>query len=61
MDKVYLRFAREFEEQYIAQGENENRTIEQTLNLGWKLLAVFPRSGLKRVRDAYLGNYYRQA
>jgi len=61
MDKVYLRFAREFEEQYISQGEHENRTIEQTLDLGWKLLAVFPRSELKRVRDAYLDKYYRQA
>ncbi|MCX6841000.1 MAG: V-type ATP synthase subunit B [candidate division WOR-3 bacterium] len=61
MDKVYLRFAREFEGQYISQGEHENRTIEQTLNLGWKLLAIFPRSELKRVRDAYLDKYYRQA
>jgi V/A-type H+-transporting ATPase subunit B len=61
VDKVYLRFAREFEEQYISQGEHENRTIERTLNLGWKLLAVFPRNELKRVRDAYLDKYYRQA
>jgi V/A-type H+-transporting ATPase subunit B len=61
VDKVYLRFAREFEEQYISQGEQENRTIEQTLDLGWKLLAVFPRNELKRVRDAYLDKYYRQA
>jgi len=61
MDKVYLRFARDFEEQYIAQGEAENRTIEQTLELGWKLLAVFPRNELKRVRDAYLDSYYRPA
>lgn len=61
VDKVYLRFAREFEEQYISQGEQESRTIEQTLDLGWKLLAVFPRNELKRVRDAYLDKYYRQA
>jgi V/A-type H+-transporting ATPase subunit B len=59
VDKVYLGFAREFEEQYISQGEFENRTIEQTLDLGWKLLAVFPRNELKRVRDAYLDKYYR--
>jgi len=61
VDKVYLRFAREFEGQYIAQGELENRTIEQTLDLGWRLLAVFPRGELKRVRDAYLDKYYRKA
>ena len=60
-DKLYLRFARDFEEQYISQGEFENRTIEQTLDLGWKLLAVFPRGELKRVRDAYLDKYWRPA
>jgi V/A-type H+-transporting ATPase subunit B len=58
-DKVYLRFAREFEEQYVAQGEQENRTIEGTLDLGWNLLAMFPRAELKRVRDAYLEKYHR--
>jgi len=60
-DKLYLRFARGFEEQYISQGEFENRTVEQTLDLGWKLLAIFPRSELKRVRDAYLDKYWRPA
>ncbi len=60
-DKLYLRFAREFEEQYIAQGEFENRTVEQTLDLGWKLLAIFPRGELKRVRDAYLDKYWHPA
>jgi V/A-type H+-transporting ATPase subunit B len=58
-DKLYLRFARDFEEQYISQGEFENRTVEQTLDLGWKLLAIFPRGELKRVRDAYLDKYWR--
>ncbi len=60
-DKRYLRFARDFEEQYIAQGEHENRTVEQTLDLGWKLLAIFPRGELKRVRDAYLDKYWHPA
>jgi V/A-type H+-transporting ATPase subunit B len=60
-DKLYLRFARGFEEQYISQGEFENRTVEQTLDLGWKLLAIFPRGELKRVRDAYLDKYWRPA
>jgi V/A-type H+/Na+-transporting ATPase subunit B len=58
-DKLYLRFARDFEEQYISQGEFENRTVEATLDLGWKLLAGFPRGELKRVRDAYLDKYWR--
>jgi V/A-type H+/Na+-transporting ATPase subunit B len=57
-DKLYLRFAKDFEEQYISQGEFENRTVEQTLDLGWKLLAAFPRGELKRVRDAYLDKYW---
>ncbi len=58
MDKVYIRFARLFEERYISQGEYENRTIEQTLNLGWELLKIFPRSELKRIRPQYLEKYY---
>ncbi len=60
-DRLYLRFARDFEEQYISQGEFENRTVEQTLDLGWKLLSIFPRGELKRVRDAYLDKYWRPA
>lgn len=61
MDKIYLRFAREFEERYISQGENENRSIEQTLDLGWELLGVFPRGELKRVRDENLDKYHKLA
>jgi len=59
LDRVYLSFARSFEERYISQGERENRTIEDTLNLGWRLLSVFPRVELKRVRDSNLDKYYR--
>ncbi|MEO0070209.1 MAG: V-type ATP synthase subunit B, partial [candidate division WOR-3 bacterium] len=61
MDRVYLKFARMFEERYVSQGENENRSIEQTLNLGWELLRVFPRSELKRVREAYIEKYYQSS
>jgi V/A-type H+-transporting ATPase subunit B len=57
MDKIYFKFAEDFEMQYISQGEYENRTIEQTLNLGWKLLSVFPTSELKRIRDEFLNKY----
>jgi len=59
MDKVYMKFARLFEERYISQGEYENRTIQETLDLGWELLGVFPSSELKRAREAYIKKYYR--
>jgi V/A-type H+-transporting ATPase subunit B len=58
LDKIYFGFAEEFETKYISQGEYENRTIEETLDLGWKLLSVFPREELKRVRDEFLDKYY---
>ncbi len=58
MDKVYLRFARKFEERYVSQSEFENRTIEQTLDLGWELLSMFPGTELKRVREAFLAKYH---
>ena len=61
MDKVYLGFARRFEEQYVSQGESEDRTIEQTLDLGWRLLGMFPASELKRVREAYLQKHHSAA
>ena len=56
-DKVYFKFAEDFENEYISQGEYENRSIEKTLDLGWKLLSVFPREELKRIRDEYLDKY----
>ena len=51
-------FYKHYEEHYISQGENENRTIEETLDLGWKLLRMVPRKEMKRIRDAYLEKYY---
>lgn len=56
-DKKFSRFADEFESRYITQGEEEDRSIEETLNLGWELLALLPRVELKRVRDAYIEKY----
>ena len=58
MDRLYAQFADEFEAQYINQGFNENRTIEQTLEIGWELLSMFPRSELKRIKPALLDKYY---
>ncbi|KEI81742.1 V-type ATP synthase subunit B [Clostridium botulinum] len=56
-DKLYAKFADAFEEQYVSQGFTTNRTIEETLNLGWKLLTILPKSELKRIRDEYLEKY----
>lgn len=58
IDKLYAKFADEFERQYVSQGYDSNRSIEETLNLGWKLLSILPRSELKRIKDEYLDEYY---
>ncbi len=60
IDKLYYKFADQFEERYIQQGENENRTIEETLDLGWELLSMLPRMELKRVRPEYLEKYLKK-
>jgi len=57
IDKMYFKFAEDFEDGYVSQGEYENRTVEETLNVGWKLLSVFPKVELKRIRDEYLEKY----
>ncbi|NLK17897.1 MAG: V-type ATP synthase subunit B [Clostridiales bacterium] len=57
-DKLYAKFADEFERQYVSQGYSENRSIEQTLDIGWKLLRILPRSELKRIKVEYLDKYY---
>ena len=56
-DKLYAKFAEAFEKEYVSQGFNTNRTIEETLNLGWKLLSILPKTELKRIRDEYLEKY----
>ncbi len=56
-DKAYAKFADAFEKEYVSQGFNTNRSIEETLNLGWKLLKILPRTELKRIRDEYLEKY----
>ena len=57
LDKLYAKFADAFEKEYVAQGYGTNRSIEETLNLGWKLLAMLPRSEHKRIRDDMLDKY----
>ena len=58
IDKLYAKFADEFEKQYVAQGNETDRSIEKTLDLGWKLLSILPRSELKRISDKLLDQYY---
>lgn len=58
MDKIYARFSDEFEKEYISQGFTTNRSIDETLDLGWRLLEILPRSELKRISDTLLDEYY---
>ena len=58
IDKLYAKFADEFEKEYVSQGYNANRDIEETLAIGWKLLSILPRSELKRIKDEFLDEYY---
>ncbi len=57
MDKLYLKFADDFEREFVGQGEYTDRTIDETLDLGWKLLSRFPRMELKRIRKKFLDQY----
>ncbi len=61
LDKQYLEFGEKFEQTVLKQGENENRSIEETLDRGWAALAVLPRSELHRVTEEELEKYYRPA
>ena len=56
-DKLFAKFADEFERQYVSQGNETNRTIEETLNLGWELLRILPRKELKRIKPEYIEKY----
>ena len=58
IDKLYAKFADDFEQEYVSQGYNTDRSIEETLEVGWKLLREMPRSELKRIKDTYLDEFY---
>ncbi len=58
IDLIYAKFAEEFEKEYVSQGFSTDRDIEETLNIGWKLLSILPRGELKRIDDEYLDMYY---
>lgn len=58
IDKLYAKFADAFEQEYVSQGYETDRGIEETLDLGWKLLSILPRSELKRIKDEFLDEHY---
>ena len=58
IDKLYAEFAVEFEKKYVSQGNTTDRSIEETLSIGWELLSILPRSELKRISDEFLDLYY---
>lgn len=58
IDLKYAKFSDEFEDKYVNQGYNTDRTIEETLDIGWELLRILPRSELKRINDKWLDMYY---
>jgi V/A-type H+-transporting ATPase subunit B len=57
-DKLYLEFADKFEKEFVTQSSDENRTIEETLDLGWKLLSILPEGELKRIDEKYVKQYH---
>ena len=58
LDKKYLAFGREFENSFVGQSQEDNRTIEDTLNLGWKLLRMLPKEELDRIDTKILNQFY---
>ena len=58
-DKLFAKFAEEFEKHYVSQGSDENRSIEETLDIGWKLLKILPRSELKRIKTQFIDKYLK--
>lgn len=60
IDKLYANFAETFENEYISQGYESNRSIEETLDIGWKLLSILPRNELKRISTDLLDKYYKK-
>jgi V/A-type H+-transporting ATPase subunit B len=58
-DKAFALFSDRFEDSYVRQGEYENRTVQETLELGWELLTLIPVRELKRVRDAWVEKYLK--
>ena len=58
VDRLYAKFADAFEREYVNQGFTTDRTIEETLDLGWRLLSILPRSEMKRIKPELLDRYW---
>ena len=58
-DKLYLDFGNHFEKEFLGQGQNENCTISESLDLGWRLLSILPREELDRLDEKVLDEHYR--
>ena len=61
MDRLYVEVAKQFEQRYISQGYNNNRSVQDTLELGWELLSMLPQNELKRIRSKYIDKYYLES
>lgn len=59
IDKIYAEFSDRFEEEYVNQGYDTNRSIEETLDIGWNLLSMFPKSELKRIKESIYDKYMK--
>jgi len=59
-DRAYLRFGDEFEQRFINQGKDENRTIEETLEIAWDILSILPEEDLTRIRREFLDKYLKR-
>jgi V/A-type H+-transporting ATPase subunit B len=60
LDNRYLDFADRFEEEFVDQGFNTDRTIEETLSIGWNLLSMLPKTELNRIDEEFIEQYYRE-
>jgi len=58
LDRTYLKFGERFEEEFLSQGDDENRDIDETLNIGWKMLSFLPKEELYRISRDDIGRYY---
>jgi len=58
LDKTYLDFGNRFEREFLSQGEYEDRTISQTLDIGWKVISYLPKEELHRISEEELNKYY---
>lgn len=58
-DKIYAKFAAEFEKRYVSQAYDEDRSIERTLDIGWQLLSILPQRELKRIQQRFIDKYYQ--